>query len=156
VVTKKPRTKSKRTPKSQQPSGNQGGVSIGGNANIHNGDIAGRDLIIKGNSRSGNTTVNLAAREKLFKQVLKEIDKQPIPKVDKDDLKTNVKEIKEEAAKGPKADKSFLATRFRNIMRIAPDILKVVTATIANPAAGFALVVQKVAERAQADAGGAE
>jgi hypothetical protein len=46
------------------------------------------------------------------------------------------------------------AGRLRNIQRMAPDILDVVLAALSNPAAGFASVVKKVAQRIEESAGG--
>ena len=62
-------------------------------------------------------------------------------------MKVAVEEIAAEDQKGEDADESFIARRLRNIQRIAPDILDVVMATIANPAAGFGMVAKKVAEK---------
>lgn len=69
------------------------------------------------------------------------------------DAKEIVNEIMTEAARGDDADKSFLTQRIRNLGRMGPDILEVVTATLADPATGLALVVRKIAERAREDAG---
>ncbi|HBY08693.1 MAG TPA: hypothetical protein DEH22_13260 [Chloroflexi bacterium] len=68
-------------------------------------------------------------------------------------MKANVAEIKAEDEKGDQAEESFIARRLRNIQRMAPDILEVMLATIANPAAGFGMVAKKVAEKMQAGAG---
>jgi hypothetical protein len=46
-------------------------------------------------------------------------------------------------------DKSFLSRRFRNIARMAPDVLDLVVAMLANPLAGLGVVVKKVAEKAK-------
>ncbi len=48
-------------------------------------------------------------------------------------------------------DESFLSRRFRNIARVAPDILDVVVATLTNPLAGLGLVATKIAEKARED-----
>lgn len=64
-----------------------------------------------------------------------------------------VEVIAPEVAKGDAANEGFLMERFRNLATMGPDILDVVTATLTNPAAGVALTVRKIAERARADAG---
>jgi hypothetical protein len=133
-----------------------GGVKIGGNVSIGRGDFIGRDKKISvaagGTNVEGDMTVNdqAAVREELFEDILKKIEQRPdTPPEDTEVLKTNVREFKAEVDKGDQADESFLAARFRNIKRIAPDIGEVLLTSITNPAAGFALVVKKVAERAK-------
>lgn len=116
-------------------------VHIGGNVHVE-GDFIARDK---------NVTVNnqTAMQKELFESILQQIEQRPnTAPEDVDDLKANVQEFKTEANKGEEADESFLARRLRNIERIAPDIGEVLIATVANPAAGFALIVKKVAERA--------
>lgn len=116
-------------------------VHIGGNVTV-GGDFVGHDK---------NVTINnqTAMQKELFESLLQQIEQRPnTPPEDVDDLKANVQEFQTEAEKGDEADETFLARRLRNIERIAPDIGEVLVATIANPAAGFALIVKKVAERA--------
>lgn len=64
-----------------------------------------------------------------------------------------VGEIAPEVAKGDAANTDFLRERFENLAKMGPDILDVVTTTLTNPAAGVAMTVKKIAERARADAG---
>lgn len=47
----------------------------------------------------------------------------------------------------------WIEQRLRNIARMGPDILNVVTATLANPAVGLALTVRKIANKAREEAG---
>jgi len=71
-------------------------------------------------------------------------------------LKAEVKEIQstvtEAAQKNEKVDEGFLSRRFRNIARMAPDVLDVVVATLGNPLAGLGVAVKKIAEKAKTDA----
>jgi len=131
------------------------GVNIGGNVSIEKGDFIGRDKNVSveagGINVEGDARINTQAamQKEFFENLLKQIDQRPnTPPEDADDLKTNVQEFKVEADKGDQADESFLARRLRNIERIAPDIGDVLLATLTNPAAGFAMIVKKVAERA--------
>jgi hypothetical protein len=75
------------------------------------------------------------------------------PPADKADLKAEVQEIQstvnEAANKQQAVDEGVLARRFRNIARIAPDILDVVVAGLANPLAGLGVAVKKIAEKAK-------
>ena len=48
-----------------------------------------------------------------------------------------------------KMEESFLSRRFRNIARIAADVLDVVVATLANPLAGLGVAIKKIAEKAK-------
>jgi hypothetical protein len=47
-----------------------------------------------------------------------------------------------------KAYEGFLSRRFRNIARLAPDVLDLV-AMLANPLAGLGVAVKKIAEKAK-------
>ncbi len=130
-------------------------VNIGGGVHVERGDFVGRDknvsvgaggIIVQGDAEINSQA---ALQKELFESILKRIEERPnTPPADADDLKANVQEFKAEADKGEQADESFLGRRLRNIQRIAPDIGEVMLATIANPAAGFAMIVKKVAERA--------
>ncbi len=147
----------------------QNGLNIHGNVNIQHGDLVAGDkkitvqngaTYVGGNMEHSNlvigddnqTSNTLAVQNDLFEIIFEKIEQRPKTDAeDKEDLKTNLKEIKAEAQKGEKADESFLARRLRNIKRIAPDIAEVVVATLANPAAGFALIVKKMADQAAAN-----
>ena len=144
---------------------NEKRIEIGGNVSIKNGDFVGGDKTISVGARGvyigGNlerSTVTTGdhnrVRNELFDEIFKKIEKRPeTPPEDKEELKTNIEELKGEAEKGDDADETFLSRRLRNIARIAPDIAEIVLATLANPAAGFAMIVKKVAERARKPAG---
>jgi hypothetical protein len=75
--------------------------------------------------------------------------------VDKEDIKAEVKKIEAAvtgaARKCEKIDEEFLSRRLRKIARIAPDVLDVVVATLANPLSGLGVAVKKVAEKAKAE-----
>ncbi len=57
--------------------------------------------------------------------------------------------VAEAAQKHEKVDEGFLSRRFRNIARMAPDVLDLVVATLANPLAGLGVTVKKLAEKAK-------
>ena len=46
---------------------------------------------------------------------------------------------------------SFLEKRLKALYNMAPDIGQVIITTLANPAAGIALTIQKIAQKAKAD-----
>ena len=125
-----------------------GGAYIGGSVNTGGGAFVGRDQ---------NITYGMSAGQvaRLFEAIYSRIETHPkLDEIDRIDLKTDVQEIQQEVVKGESADESFLARRLRNIQRTAPDILEVVLSALTSPAAGFAAVVRKVAERMKASAEG--
>ena len=80
----------------------------------------------------------------IYKQVEERYD---LSSTDKTDLKSELQTFEDEDKKGTESNEGFLAQKLRNIRRIAPDILDVIIATIANPAAGFGMIAKKVAEK---------
>ncbi|RME87387.1 MAG: hypothetical protein D6770_09455 [Anaerolineae bacterium] len=122
---------------------------------------AGDRSVVVGGNVSDSTIItgdgNVVDSPMAFRAVYRAIDSHPsLPEEDRQDLKAEVRELEREVAKGDQADETFLARRLRNIKRIAPDILDVVIATMANPAAGFGMVAKKVADRMAAEANAAE
>jgi DNA replicative helicase MCM subunit Mcm2 (Cdc46/Mcm family) len=89
--------------------------------------------------------------EKLFKRAHKQIKVRPEdPKVDQAKLENQVKKIEAEAAKGEAADQSRLERWLKTLAKMAPDIVEVMTASLAGPVAGFTVVFKKIVERAKA------
>jgi len=119
-------------------------------------DISGNVNVAGGNITTHQTTTGLNAADikQLFESLYTAIDSHTstLPAA-KEDLKAEVQEIQatvtEAAKKNEKVDESFLARRLRNIARMAPDILDVVVATLANPLAGLGIAVKKIAEKAK-------
>ncbi len=146
-----------------------GGTYIGGDVDTGGGDFVGRDKVVRaegpgsvaiGGNVSGSNIVTgsgnvVASRvEATFSSIYQQIDQHPqLAAEDKADLKAETREVESELKKGDQADESFLARRLRNIRRMAPDILDVILAAMANPAAGFGMVAKKVAEQMKAGAG---
>jgi len=133
--------KDKPQPESVQTGG---GTYIRGSVHTDGGDFIGRDKIV-------NAQTNIT---QTFAPIYTQIEIHPtLPVADKTDLKAEVKELETELQKGEQADESFLERRLRNIKRTAPDILEVILATLANPAAGFGVIAAKVAAKMKAAAG---
>jgi hypothetical protein len=128
-------------------------------ANVRVGNISnisGHVNVAGGNITTHHTTTGLSTREikQLFDELYTKLEARPnTPAADKEDLKTDVKEIQtavtEAAQKNGKVDEGFLARRFRNIARMAPDVLDMVVAMLANPLAGLGVAVKKIAEKAK-------
>jgi hypothetical protein len=136
-------------PKQKRESGNQ---VRGGNVS----DISGNVNVAGGNITTHQTITGLSAAEikQLFDQLYTAIDSRAeTPSVDKEDLIAEVKEfqssVTEAAQKNEKVDEGFLSRRFRNIARMAPDVLDVVVKTMANPLLGIGEVANQIAERAK-------
>jgi hypothetical protein len=112
--------------------------------------------VAAGNVTTHHTITSLSAAEikQLFDGLYSQIDARAnTTPADKADLKAEVKEIQstvtQATQKNEKIDESFLSRRFRNIARIAPDVLDVVVAMLGNPLAGLGVVVRKIAEKAK-------
>ncbi len=130
----------------------QTNIRVGNISGVSGGDVN----IAGGNITTNKTTTGLSAVElkQLFDQLYKSIDIDTnTSSADKEDLKAEVKEIQatltEANQKNEKIDESFMSRRFRNIARMAPDILDVVVATLGNPLAGLGVAVKKIAEKAR-------
>jgi hypothetical protein len=92
--------------------------------------------------------------KQLFDGLYQNIDSRAeLPKANKEDIKAEVQEIQstvtQAAQKNEKIDEGFLSRRFRNIARMAPDVLDVVVATLGNPLAGLGVAAKKIAEKAK-------
>lgn len=89
--------------------------------------------------------------ERLFKRVRKQVRSRPEdPRVDKDTLEKQVKQIEAEAAKGEAANKAKLERWVKTLAQMAPDIVEVMAASLGGPVAGFTVVFKKIVERARA------
>ncbi len=131
-------------------------ISIGDVSN-NSGDfnVAGGDITVT------KTTTGLSAADvkQLFDQVYARIDAGPeAPPAVKEDLKAEVQDIQTAVTQAVQQDapldETFLGRRFRNIARMAPDILDVVVATVASPLGGLGIVLKKIAERAKEETAG--
>jgi hypothetical protein len=95
---------------------------VSGNLNVAGGDIS---------THYASTVVNEAEIKKAFDQIYANIDSRPqINAADKADLRSDVQEVQtavtEAVKKNEQVEETFLSRRFRNIARIAPDVLDVV------------------------------
>lgn len=138
-------------PKKKPVSSKQTSVRVG---NVS--DISGNVNVAGGNITTHHTTTGLSGAEikQLFDQIYTNIEARPqTSSADKEDLKAEVKEIEititEAAQKNKEVDEGFLSRRFRNVARMAPDVLDVNVATLANPLAGLGTIVKKIAQKAK-------
>jgi hypothetical protein len=140
--------------KKKPETGKQTSVRVG---NIS--DVSGHVNIAVGDITTHHTTSGLSAAEigQLFDQVYARIEARPqTSAAAKDDLKAEVQEIQvtitDAAQKNKELDEGFLSRRFRNIARMAPDVVDVIVATLANPLAGLGALVKKIAQKAKEEA----
>ncbi len=119
-------------------------ISAGNNSVVIGGSVQGSNIVIGNNNSVTNASINLAP---LFDDIYKKLDIQKdIPSDKKDDIKAELQEIKT-AFEKPEPDESFLARRFRNIKRMAPDIVEVAFETLKNPIGGVVEVVKRVSAK---------
>jgi len=140
-------------PKKKRETHKQTSVRVG---NIS--DISGNVNVAGGNITTHQTTDGLNAEEihQLFLDIYRDIDGLDSSPANREDIKAEVKEIEAvvtyAAQKNEKVEEGFLARRFRNIARMAPDMLDVIVALLANPLAGLGVAAKKIAEKAKEEA----
>ena len=138
-------------PKKKNTTGKETNIKVGnvskvsGEVNIAGGNI------IKHQSSTGLSAVEI---KQLFDQIYSDIEANAKTSLaDKEDLKAEVEEIQstmtEAVQKNEKVEESFLSRRFRNIVRVAPDVLDVIVATLGSPLAGLGIAIKKIAEKAK-------
>ena len=127
-----------------------GGAYVGGGVQVTGGDFVGRDQVVHGDKVHGVGGDELA---KLFKEIYKQIEERPEdPDVDKEELAETVEKVEKEAAKGEKANPTKVERWLKFLGGMAPDILKVTAAALANPVAGVGTAIGLIAEKARAEA----
>ena len=145
----------KRTTPRKREAGSRDFISAGG-------DYVGRDKVSIGGDYAGrdirkSTGMSASEIADLFNDIYKVIDQQP-PSVDRGDVREAVEAIKGEATKvaGGKEqpNETIIRLSAQNLIRMAPDILEVIAASLASPAAGVAAVIRKVIDKANASPAG--
>jgi hypothetical protein len=120
------------------------GVSAGNGSIVIGGNVQGSNIVMGNNNKVSNQTINIAP---LFEVVYRAVDeKSSLASADKVDVKAELQEI-QTALEKPVPDEGFLARRFRNIKRMAPDIVEVAFETLKNPLGGVAELIKRVAKR---------
>jgi hypothetical protein len=147
--------------KNEEPMSNKN-RNAGKQVTVKTGNISNNSGQV--NVAAGNITVhqagtNLDGQEirKLFNELYAAIETRPnTPLKDKEGLKAEVEEIQDSVIEAieqkQEVNEGFFLRRFRNIARMAPDMLDVVVATIGNPLAGLGVAAKKIAEKAKEEA----
>ena len=99
----------------------------------------------------------IAELRRLFEEVNRRLA--ALKAEDREQVAVEVEQAAKLAAEIQQGDESpkkqaFLETRLKNVVAMAPDIGQVIIAALANPVVGIALVIQKIAQKAQAELGG--
>ncbi len=131
------------------------GFAIGDGAKVFSTQVEG-DLwgnIVQADEGSAVTIDQSAGKREIhthFAPILDQIKDRPEdPDVDKAEITGTVKNIRDEAAKGEKANPNKIERWIAFLAEVAPDIGDVVVETLKNPIAGVAEVVRKIAARAK-------
>lgn len=131
-------------------------IKVGNLSNVSGAvNVAGGDIMTIAQSTNSLSAAEIGA---LFQGIYAKIEARPqTPTADKQDLKAELQEVEvavtHAVAAQQKPDEAFLVQRFHNIARIAPDVLDVAVAALANPLAGLGIAVQKIAEKAKMEGG---
>lgn len=124
------------------------GLNIGGNVGDNGTVTINRLEVVQGNKitilRTDNSSTEIEISDPFYGAFEESSAKGKSPEVI-----TKVDEIRTEAKKGDTANPSFIQQRLINLAKMAPDIFQVVIATLTNPLNGFALAVQKIAQKAK-------
>jgi type VI protein secretion system component VasK len=120
------------------------GLRAGDGSVVIGGSVNGSNIVVGNNNVVSNQRINLSSS---FQTINRFIDQNPhLQPSQKKDAQEELKEIKTELEQ-PKPDENFLVRRFRNLERMAPDIVDVAFETLKNPVTGVATVIQKIAKR---------
>jgi hypothetical protein len=127
---------------------NFAGLNIGGVIGDHGTVTINKLEVVQGNKitilRTDNSRTEIEVSDPFYGAFEETDSKGKSPEVI-----TKVDEIRTEANKGDNANPSFIQQRLINLAKMAPDIFGVVVATLVNPLNGFALAVQKIAQKAK-------
>jgi hypothetical protein len=127
------------------------GDKVGGDK-VTVGDVSGSTGIAIGRAGQATVTQGLGGDEiaRMFVAIYQQIEARPEdPDVDKKDLAGTVQKIQDEVGKGAGANLNKVERWLETLAGMANDIFEVTVACLANPVAGVAAVIRKVAEKAK-------
>lgn len=123
------------------------GLNAGDNSIVIGGNVQGSNIVI-GNE---NKVVTQSIKP-LFREIYRKLDEEKnIKPEDKEDLRAELEEI-QTALEIPDPDETFLARRFRNLKRMAPEIAEIAIETLKNPVSGVAEVIKRIVKKAADEA----
>lgn len=114
-----------------------GSIVIGGNVDRSN-IVAGNNNIVS------NQSINIAP---LFETIYHFVEtNRKLQAGKKQDAKEELQEI-QAALEEPKPDENFIMRRFRNLKRMAPEIVEVAFETLKNPVGGVSEVIKRISKK---------
>ena len=120
------------------------GLSAGDGSIVIGGSVQGSNIVMGNHNTVFNQSVNIAP---LFQSIYHYVDTHPkLQAGKKQDAKEELKEI-ETALEEPKPDENFILRRFRNLNRMAPEIVEVAIETLKNPIGGVAEIIKRIAKK---------
>jgi len=132
----------KRRP--EQVEKNKKSLSAGNGSIVIGGNVQGSNVVMGDRNKVSNQSINTAP---LFQTIYHFVDTHPkLQAGKKQDATAELKEI-ETALQEPKPDESFIFRRFRNLKRMAPEIVEVAFETLKNPIGGVAEVIKRIAAK---------
>lgn len=121
------------------------GISAGNGSVVVGGNVSSSTIVVGNNNTITNQTAQLNSR---FEIIYRTVDEsKTLAPADKQDVKAELQEAQTALAE-PEPDETFIARRFRNIKRMAPEIVEVAFETLKNPVSGVAEVIKRIAKRA--------
>ena len=124
------------------------GISAGSGSVVVDGNVSGSNIVVGNNNIVTNQTAQLNSR---FEIIYRTVDEsKTLTPADKQDAKAELQEVQTALAE-PEPDETFIARRFRNIKRMAPEIVEVAFETLKNPVSGVAEVIKRIAKKAAED-----
>ena len=125
------------------------GLVAGNNSIVIGGNVQDSNIIVGSHNKVTNQTINITP---LFKEIYQKVeDSKVLHPQEKTDVKEELQEIQTVLEK-PNPDETFLARRFRNLKRMAPEITEIAFETLKNPIGGVAEVIKRIAKRATEEA----
>ena len=123
------------------------GLSAGNGSIVIGGNVQGS--VVGNNNTVSNQSVNITP---LFETIYNFVEQHPkLQPAKKQDAIEELKEIRA-ALDEPKPDENFITRRFRNIKRMAPEIVEVAFETLKNPVGGVAEVIKRISKKMAEDA----
>jgi hypothetical protein len=124
------------------------GLNAGNGSVVIGGNVERSNVVVGNNNIVSNQSIQLVP---YFEIIYNAVDNAQLAPADKQDVKAELQEI-QTALEEQKPDETFLARRFRNIKRMAPEIVEVAFETLKNPIGGVAEVIKRVAKKMAEDA----
>jgi hypothetical protein len=125
------------------------GLAAGDNSIVIGGNVQGSNIVVGNNNRVTNQVINIAP---LFREIYTKLEEsKALSPQEKSDVKEELQEI-QTVLEQPNPDEPFLARRFRNLKRMAPEITEIAFETLKNPIGGVVEVMKRIAKKATEEA----